>query len=264
VPRALRHVDEDDGDHEASLQLLESYPGRYYWSRSSSSPKSSTSSRRVSDGKQKCGSWATSSGNFTTAPVLPSDWTRIAELVARYHDLPLGTVDASVVTFAERLGHRCDRHAGSPPLHDRPAENTAERLRFFPDRDLRRASARRTKCVAPLFFVREQKKLAHDQEKLSREQEKLGREQEKLGREQEKLGREQEKLGREQESLVASKESLVASKESLVASKESLVASKKSLVTSKKIFVASKKSLVASNLWWMRSGFVSSSIHHGK
>jgi predicted nucleic acid-binding protein len=29
---------------------------------------------------------------------------RIAELVARYRDLPLGTVDASVVATAERLG----------------------------------------------------------------------------------------------------------------------------------------------------------------
>lgn len=45
-----------------------------------------------------------SAGNFTTAPVLPGDWMRIAELVARYHDLSLGTVDASVVALAERLG----------------------------------------------------------------------------------------------------------------------------------------------------------------
>ena len=37
-------------------------------------------------------------------PVLPDDWIRIAELVAIYHDLPLGTVDASVVALAERLG----------------------------------------------------------------------------------------------------------------------------------------------------------------
>ncbi len=44
------------------------------------------------------------SGNFVTEPVLPQDWIRIAELVARYHDLPLGTVDASVVATAERLG----------------------------------------------------------------------------------------------------------------------------------------------------------------
>jgi hypothetical protein len=33
-----------------------------------------------------------------------ADWLRIAELVARYRDLPLGTVDASVVSAAERLG----------------------------------------------------------------------------------------------------------------------------------------------------------------
>jgi predicted nucleic acid-binding protein len=36
--------------------------------------------------------------------VAPADWLRIAELVATYRDLPLGTVDASVVAAAERLG----------------------------------------------------------------------------------------------------------------------------------------------------------------
>ena len=35
-----------------------------------------------------------------------SDWGRIAELVWHYRDLRLGTVDASVVTAAERLGVR--------------------------------------------------------------------------------------------------------------------------------------------------------------
>ncbi|GIU99079.1 MAG: hypothetical protein KatS3mg014_0695 [Actinomycetota bacterium] len=43
-------------------------------------------------------------GNLITEPVRPADWIRIAELVARYSDLPLGTVDASVVATAERLG----------------------------------------------------------------------------------------------------------------------------------------------------------------
>jgi hypothetical protein len=43
-------------------------------------------------------------GSFTVEPVAPADWLRIAELVGRYRDLPLGTVDASVVTAAERLG----------------------------------------------------------------------------------------------------------------------------------------------------------------
>jgi predicted nucleic acid-binding protein len=43
-------------------------------------------------------------GAFTVEPVAVADWLRIAELVARYRDLPLGTVDASVITTAERLG----------------------------------------------------------------------------------------------------------------------------------------------------------------
>ena len=42
-------------------------------------------------------------GNLITEPVHPRDWIRIAELVAQYDDLPLGTVDASVVAAAERL-----------------------------------------------------------------------------------------------------------------------------------------------------------------
>lgn len=43
-------------------------------------------------------------GAFSVEPVAAGDWLRIAELVASYRDLPLGTVDASVVTTAERLG----------------------------------------------------------------------------------------------------------------------------------------------------------------
>ena len=44
------------------------------------------------------------SGAFHVEPTLPGDWLRIAELVGRYRDLPLGTVDASVIATAERLG----------------------------------------------------------------------------------------------------------------------------------------------------------------
>ncbi len=43
-------------------------------------------------------------GAFSVEPVAARDWLRVAELVARYRDLPLGTVDASVVAAAERLG----------------------------------------------------------------------------------------------------------------------------------------------------------------
>lgn len=43
-------------------------------------------------------------GEVIAEPVHPADWERMAELVARYRDLPLGTVDASLVALAERVG----------------------------------------------------------------------------------------------------------------------------------------------------------------
>jgi uncharacterized protein len=42
-------------------------------------------------------------GNFIVEPVAAQDWLRIAELVGAYRDLPLGTVDASVIALCERL-----------------------------------------------------------------------------------------------------------------------------------------------------------------
>jgi predicted nucleic acid-binding protein len=43
-------------------------------------------------------------GDLVPEHVAAPDWLRIAELVAAYRDLPLGTVDASVVAVSERLG----------------------------------------------------------------------------------------------------------------------------------------------------------------
>jgi uncharacterized protein len=42
-------------------------------------------------------------GNLIPEHVAAEDWLRIAELVQAYRDLPLGTVDASVIAAAERL-----------------------------------------------------------------------------------------------------------------------------------------------------------------
>jgi uncharacterized protein len=44
------------------------------------------------------------SGAFAVEPVHARDWLRISELVWQYRNLPLGTVDASIVAAAERLG----------------------------------------------------------------------------------------------------------------------------------------------------------------
>lgn len=43
-------------------------------------------------------------GNLIAEPVAAADWLRMAELVATYRDLRLGSVDASVIAAAERLG----------------------------------------------------------------------------------------------------------------------------------------------------------------
>jgi len=43
-------------------------------------------------------------GTLTVEPLVASDWQRIRELVDRYHDLPLGGTDASLIAVAERLG----------------------------------------------------------------------------------------------------------------------------------------------------------------
>ncbi len=43
-------------------------------------------------------------GTLIAEPAQPADWLRIAELIWAYRDFPLGTVDASVIATAERLG----------------------------------------------------------------------------------------------------------------------------------------------------------------
>ncbi len=40
---------------------------------------------------------------FEVIDLLPTDWSRVAELLRTYADLPLGIVDASVVAVTERL-----------------------------------------------------------------------------------------------------------------------------------------------------------------
>nr|WP_275581084.1 PIN domain-containing protein [Natronosporangium hydrolyticum] len=47
---------------------------------------------------------ALAQGEFDLVAVTTADMQRMAELVRRYADLPLGGVDASVIAIAERLG----------------------------------------------------------------------------------------------------------------------------------------------------------------
>lgn len=68
------YIDEDDRDHVACLSLLESHEGPLV-----------VPQLVITEVAYLL------EGTFVTEPVLPGDWIRIAELVAAYHDLPLGT-----------------------------------------------------------------------------------------------------------------------------------------------------------------------------
>lgn len=98
------YVDEDDSDHEASLTLLESHPGPLLVPQLVIAEVSYLIEKRLGWTAEVRFLGDFSAGNFVAEPIVPADWIRIAELVARYRDLPLGTVDASVVALAERLG----------------------------------------------------------------------------------------------------------------------------------------------------------------
>lgn len=96
------YIDEDDNDHDASLRLLESHPGPLLVPQLVIAEVTYLIEKRLGWEAEVRFLGDLASGNFLTEPVA-GDWMRIAELVARYRDLPLGTVDASVVALAERL-----------------------------------------------------------------------------------------------------------------------------------------------------------------
>lgn len=97
------YVDADDRHHEESLDLLFHHPGPLVVPvLVITEVVYLIGSRLGSDAEVRfLGDLA--AGDFTIEPVMAGDWLRIAELVSRYRDLPLGTVDSSVVATAERL-----------------------------------------------------------------------------------------------------------------------------------------------------------------
>jgi len=46
------------------------------------------------------------SGTLIAEPIQAGDWLRIAELVSKYRDLPIGTVDAAVIASTGRHGEK--------------------------------------------------------------------------------------------------------------------------------------------------------------
>ncbi len=97
------YVDRDDRHHQACLELLETHPGPLLVPILVITEVTYLLGTRLGVDAEVRFLGDLASGNLIPQPVAPADWLRIAELVARYQDLPLGTVDASVIATAERL-----------------------------------------------------------------------------------------------------------------------------------------------------------------
>ena len=100
------YVDQDDRHHRACLDLLLSHVGPLVVPTLAITEVSYLIEKRLGPQAEVLFLGDLSSGAFAVEPVSPADWLRIAELVWNYRDLPLGTVDASVVRTGERLGIR--------------------------------------------------------------------------------------------------------------------------------------------------------------
>ncbi|WP_395159164.1 type II toxin-antitoxin system VapC family toxin [Ilumatobacter sp.] len=98
------YVDRDDRHHAASLDLLETHPGPLIVPTLVITEVAYLLGTRLGVDPEVRFLGDLAAGNLIVEPVAASDWLRIAELVAQYGDLPLGTVDASVIAAAERLG----------------------------------------------------------------------------------------------------------------------------------------------------------------
>lgn len=97
------YIDRDDQHHQASLNLLETHPGPLLVPQLVVTEVAYLLGTRLGADSEVRFLGDLAAGNLIAEPVAANDWLRIAELVSTYRDLPLGTVDASVVTVAERL-----------------------------------------------------------------------------------------------------------------------------------------------------------------
>lgn len=96
-------MDEADAHHRDSLELLATHPGPLIVPALVITEVAHFVGTRLGSGPELRFLGDLAAGAFTIDSVPAGDWLRIAELVSRYRDLPLGTVDASVVAAAERL-----------------------------------------------------------------------------------------------------------------------------------------------------------------
>lgn len=97
------YVDADDDYHARSVEFLGDHPGPLIVPQLVVTEVAYLLASRLGTRAELLFLADLAAGAFSTEPVHATDWLRITELVSQYRDFPLGTVDASVVTCAERL-----------------------------------------------------------------------------------------------------------------------------------------------------------------
>ena len=96
-------ADADDAHHEQCAAFLNDHPGPFVVPQLVVAEVACLIGNRMDTRTELLFLSELSSGGLSSDPVEPGDWLRIMELVKKYEDFPLGTVDASVVACAERL-----------------------------------------------------------------------------------------------------------------------------------------------------------------
>ena len=100
----LAVADADDHWHPASTALLASYQSSPLILPAPVIPETGWMIAAVLGPATEAAFIASvAAGDFTVVDLTTSDWQRVAELVERYADMDLGTVDAAVIAIAERL-----------------------------------------------------------------------------------------------------------------------------------------------------------------
>ncbi|MDQ2741011.1 MAG: PIN domain-containing protein [Chloroflexota bacterium] len=97
-------MDADDQHHAACLDLLAAYPGPLIVPTLVITEVVYFIGSRLGTEAEMRFLGDLAGGTLIAEPAQPADWLRIAELIWAYRDFPLGTVDASVIATAERLG----------------------------------------------------------------------------------------------------------------------------------------------------------------
>lgn len=97
-------LNDRDQDHERCARFLAEYPGPLLLGVPVLTEVCMLAERRRGTRAELAFLADVRAGLFTVVDLVPADIDRIAELVEAYADLPLGTVDASVVALTERFG----------------------------------------------------------------------------------------------------------------------------------------------------------------